>query len=861
MELSSEKEFKVNEFITLKLEDEKTNIYVKGQLFNQCKFLLLNIPVDKISTFDEIESIDEAAEKLGSSLEGPGIDKFGIPPEVEFWGHCSNLQFWAEMNYNTRLLHRNLAFPLLRKLTEAGDPVALKIFKEEIARRIESGYKPVILYLYNEGYLEYLDIESQIYEPLREVFFRILKDNEEIPAEFLKIFFKILLENMTKKELEEVIINSNIIETILEPDFYIYDLIDKDPLELIIKINCFILKDKFFNFFLSPNVEVINGILKHYSFTYLLEKKILDIEDWKLIIENPKNNFFEILKNVTEYYSSELNTSISYFLRDSLKSLATPIKDKILESFHQNNIDAIIAIERLDLYFYFSKEELNSLIKKFFKVFLIIENNSRSYTTREQMKEIFKRNIDKYERVIYQILEEEHDMHSMLNIIDFLQNQAYFRYLNISRLNEISKSNPHLRLLLHQLSNKRTDLDPNLATLLNEIEKILNTKFRKCEPTEINRSILYDSKLRFSMRNDKITTLYFAHCKIEDDQFTEIMKFLKQIPTIEILNLGNNHLTVLPESIGELSNLKKLILGSNNLVSLVNSIGKLSSLEELVLVHNQLTFLPESIGDLKSLKKLMLIDNKISILPETIGNLSSLEVLYLNNNHLTEIPKSIGNLRFLKTLSLERNPIYHLPESLSNLASLETLNISNTKISQFPLFMNELDSLETIWVSPHYKNDFYGLRNLIYPFKNKKIDIYFGLDHDSNVVISGSSNITIEDLYYGKYAKKVNFNDDIFTLERQRAKIAEKEQEEKEKVEFKKEMEEKKGIQNEIELKKEKELTNQLEDVEKLIEKKEFQEVEDRLVAIIHESKRYHLNILENKAKEKYKKYKKLWQR
>ncbi len=62
--------FKVNEYISLKLEEKKTNIYVKGRLFRQCKFLLLTIPVDKISSFDEIESIDEAAERLDRSLEG-----------------------------------------------------------------------------------------------------------------------------------------------------------------------------------------------------------------------------------------------------------------------------------------------------------------------------------------------------------------------------------------------------------------------------------------------------------------------------------------------------------------------------------------------------------------------------------------------------------------------------------------------------------------------------------------------------------------------------------------------------------------------------------------------------------------------
>ncbi len=42
------KKFEINEFITLKLEYGKTNIYVKSQLFNQCKFLLLNIPIEKV---------------------------------------------------------------------------------------------------------------------------------------------------------------------------------------------------------------------------------------------------------------------------------------------------------------------------------------------------------------------------------------------------------------------------------------------------------------------------------------------------------------------------------------------------------------------------------------------------------------------------------------------------------------------------------------------------------------------------------------------------------------------------------------------------------------------------------------------
>ena len=180
------KEFKVNEFITLRLEEEKTVIYVAGERFQQCKFLLLNISVDQISTISDIESIDEATERLSHSLEP--IDEsysnflkwsYDIPPEVEFWGHCSNLQVWSEGNYDTRLLKSDLAFPLLKKLVDKGDQKARKVFKEEIAKRLSSGYYNVIEYLFEQDYIKYLGNEELwvIITPLLE---KLKKNNYQV---------------------------------------------------------------------------------------------------------------------------------------------------------------------------------------------------------------------------------------------------------------------------------------------------------------------------------------------------------------------------------------------------------------------------------------------------------------------------------------------------------------------------------------------------------------------------------------------------------------------------------------------------------------------------------------------------------
>ena len=189
--------FQVNKYITLRLEEGKTNIYVNGTLFKQCKFLLLEIPVNQITNLQEVKSIDEAAEQLDKSLEQENNNDVILTPEIEFWGHCSNLQVWYENGYNTRLLHSNLAFPLLKKLTEIGDPKAQKVFKEEILKRLESGYPPVIHYLIKEKFIS--NIARQ------DLFFSILDaEDAEVVLELEKLLdTKYQIDN-TNENLEEV---------------------------------------------------------------------------------------------------------------------------------------------------------------------------------------------------------------------------------------------------------------------------------------------------------------------------------------------------------------------------------------------------------------------------------------------------------------------------------------------------------------------------------------------------------------------------------------------------------------------------------------------------------------------------------
>ena len=153
------KEFKINDYISLRLEKDKINVYINGEKIIQCKYLLLQDPEDKsFANEEDFLSIDRLSEKLDKTLElNDSIDtqNYRIDSEVEFWTHCSNIQAWAENNYDTQMLHSNLSFPLLKKLTIAGDPLAKKMCKIEIRKRFKSGDLNVMTFLTQEGYLDY----------------------------------------------------------------------------------------------------------------------------------------------------------------------------------------------------------------------------------------------------------------------------------------------------------------------------------------------------------------------------------------------------------------------------------------------------------------------------------------------------------------------------------------------------------------------------------------------------------------------------------------------------------------------------------------------------------------------------------
>jgi leucine-rich repeat protein SHOC2 len=126
------------------------------------------------------------------------------------------------------------------------------------------------------------------------------------------------------------------------------------------------------------------------------------------------------------------------------------------------------------------------------------------------------------------------------------------------------------------------------------------------------------------------------------------------------LDLYQQKIEKLPDSIGNLTDLVSLRCVGNRLTSLPDSIGNLTNLRELRLYKNQLKTLPDSIANLQNLTWLSLSLNQLKILPESIMSLPNLTGLLLNGNQLTVLPANIDRLSNLTYLDISGNPLTDL---------------------------------------------------------------------------------------------------------------------------------------------------------------------------------------------------------
>lgn len=744
------REFKINEFITLKLIERETKIFINDQYFDQCKFLLFNILVEEITRFDEIRSIDDIADMLNWTEDGQQNVKYEIEPETEFWAHCSNMQVWVEHDYDTRLLYSNLAFPLLKKLTEIGDPVARRVFKEEIAIRLESGAKNVFWFLLEGDYLQFLTKEelTTLFTPdlIKKLLVQHRYERENVTYP--------LIDGLKKHIpgiidiLGGIILDPNIdigVRTTLH-NIGIFRYFSRSIRDKSIKIYTSKIKDYIF----KGDIETFTKLYKYHNFKLF---HLFNAEDWLDILNNPDLNLFQFLKQIEDIsqekdklWGIEFSRKSYEFQKLFSSNLLIPFREKIIHSIKTENLEAISFFIEIYSGVFFPPLEMHELFREHFKIFLQASSMVRidDYFT-DMLKKVYYENPEKYSTQIYELLVDW--SHPKGDLIKLLRNQGFFRNLEDERLEIIAKNNNDLKLFLKNLSiNKFEEVEPNQALILAKIEKIMKLEMKSFIPDEHPSSINLD--LRYFAESGDVKILKIAYCKLEDIHLKKIMRHLKKLNKLEILELNHNDLTIIPEEIGVLLSLKELALFYNSLTSVPDSIGNLENLEILDLSYNRLSSLPESICNLKSLKKINLYKNhQIEEFPLNIGNLKNLESLILWECKIRCLPDTITQLKSLKELNLWDNPIDRLPNNFGDLMSLEYLYICDTNIKYLPSSFKRLANIKKLYLSNKYGRDLNKLRQFLEPVINRKnlfISIYKG----------GFESYTIHDIYDGKFSNK-----------------------------------------------------------------------------------------------------------
>jgi hypothetical protein len=111
--------------------------------------------------------------------------------------------------------------------------------------------------------------------------------------------------------------------------------------------------------------------------------------------------------------------------------------------------------------------------------------------------------------------------------------------------------------------------------------------------------------------------------------------------------------------------------------------------ERLDLSQNALTSLPDSVGDMANLKLLSLSHNQLRALPAALGLLVRLETLHATHNQLGALPDAIGNCASLKFLNVSNNaPLQHLPGTLLRLPQLEAVYCDACSLPPAPRFVS-----------------------------------------------------------------------------------------------------------------------------------------------------------------------------
>ncbi len=161
--------------------------------------------------------------------------------------------------------------------------------------------------------------------------------------------------------------------------------------------------------------------------------------------------------------------------------------------------------------------------------------------------------------------------------------------------------------------------------------------------------------------------------------------------TLEVLDLSDNQLSVLPDNIRELKKLKIIFFARNKFTEFPSILSEFPVLNMIGFKSNYIHTVPENSFPEK-LNWLILTDNKIEKLPNSIGKCSLLQKFMMAGNLLSELPETMRNCKNLELFRVSDNNLSSIPDWLFTLPKLSWFAFEGNNLNNNIKVTNELKS-------------------------------------------------------------------------------------------------------------------------------------------------------------------------